>query len=182
MFELTEKYFSAWMDKLPVDVRGVISDGEPMDISKANGLVSELNGAMKTIGAATSDEQKIMTTILIEKIPDILRAHPDDVRALGRAGRLRIAAFVVGFSNDDIGGAYEVFRRLIGEAEAGDETGGGSGSDALGVMFIEDIIAYVKAVTAPRLAAQLITDNTIGFAAEAAFTMEGESALRGGRR
>jgi hypothetical protein len=161
MLDLSDGSISKWMSKLPQDVLAALAEGDAPTPGGAPSLAAALG---ENVGAP--------------QVPDLLREHPDEARALGRVGRVRLMAWVADNSGDNPG---PVFRRLVGETAA-DETGGSgsAGSDAVGTLFLEDIRAIARNVTGPRLAARMVDDSALGMAIEAAATLESDLAFRQG--
>jgi hypothetical protein len=152
MIDLSEKSMASWMDKLPDDVRRVIQEGD-----ERQGEVANLSAAL---ASATPVE-----------VPDIIRAYPDEVRLLGRAGRLRLIGWLSGTAAGDLA---PLFRRLLDEDEEGE------GGDSVGIMLLEDIRAWVRLVLGPRVARNVVSEQTLDMVADAAATLEGDYIMEQG--
>lgn len=163
---LNAESLTAWSSRLPDDVLGAIAaEGMvPPGGAEPGGLLLDLEGA--TPG----------------QVPDIVRRHPEATQALGRAGRIRLMAWITTDPNPGT-----VLRRLVGddavaaaEAEGGEESGE-AGRDAVGILFLEDIRALAEHVVGPRVARRMLDGTSLGLATDAAQTLEGEMTLgRGG--
>lgn len=155
MPDLSERSIAAWMRNLPADVLSAVRvEGEEAS-EGSGGLVAALADAAPW------------------QVPDVVRQHAQDARAFGRARRLRLMAWVAKQTYPDSGG---IFRRLTGE----DQDEGAVGGEAdVGVLFLEDIKAYVEAI-APRLARRMASEATMESVVQAAFTLESDMAFRQG--
>jgi hypothetical protein len=161
MLDLSDGSISKWMSKLPQDVLAALAEGDAPSPGGAPALSAAFGGA---VGAP--------------QVPDLVREHPDEAKALGRAGRVRLMAWVADNSGDNPG---PVFRRLVGEVAADDDGGAGSaGSDTVGILFLEDIRSIARNVTGPRVAARIVDDSSLSMAVEAAATLESDMAFRQG--
>jgi hypothetical protein len=156
-----------WLSKLPGDVRTAF-DSEASGGYDGDGslekLISELSGL-------TGEGD-------VWRVPEVVQRNAAAVPAFGRARRLRLMGWMAKTTYPDTG---ELFRMLTGEAESneGDE-GSSAASGAVGVLFIEDIKAYIAAL-AGRYAENAISAPNVELAAQSAFILENEIAFtRGG--
>lgn len=159
MLDLSEHAMAAWAAKLPDDVRAVISGGDEASPEGSGGLRAALASAPPSA------------------VPGIVRGDADGARALGRAGRLRLMAWMA--ASEERPGA--VFSRLVGEGEGeGEDSEGAPGGDPVGILFLEDLKAIAEAVVGPRMSRRMVDDHTLGAVAEAAATLESDMAFRQG--
>lgn len=165
MLDLSDKSLAAWMSQLPNDVRALIAAGE-----------APSPGGAVDLSAALSNVEPV-------EVPAIVREHANAARALGRAGRLRLTAWMAARGGENPGPAL---RRLVGEtpvSEASDseeESGGSVGADEVGLLFLEDIRAFIETVVGPRAARRIVDAQSLEMAAEAAFTLESDIAFKQG--
>jgi len=124
MLDLQNETLQAWKAKLPEDVRAAIADELPADSDEISGFVTALNNAE------------------IAEYAELIEAHPEVVKALGRLGRIRLLSFIVAKVYPF---QVRVFHELL-NAERDDEEGGGR--SATQVLFIEDIKAFNEAIAA----------------------------------
>jgi hypothetical protein len=184
MLDLGAKSMETWLGRLPEDVRGVIAGGDAPLPGGADRLAAALSAALATLGGLPADARQACIPEVVRQVPDMVRQHADGTRALGRAGRLRLAAWMAAQGGANPGPAL---RRLVGETPAGGESGdgtdggdGAAGADEVGVLFLEDIRAFAKAVVGPRRGRLAVDGQALDIAAEAAFTLESEMAFRQG--
>ena len=182
MLDLSDASIAAWKAKLPDDLRSA--------------LAAEGEGPSGGAGALAA----VLTEAAPWQVPEVVRRHPDEVRAFGRARRVRLMAWMAGQAQPD---PAALLRRLTGEAPprevssrevsppevsngagdgAGAGEGAGSGGDAggeVGVLFLEDIRALAAAL-APRLARRMASGETLEAVVQAAVTLESDMAFRQG--
>ena len=149
---------AAWMDMLPEDVRATLEVGDGG--SEGSG---ELTAAL---AAARAPE-----------VPEVVRRYASDARAFGRPRRIRLVAWVANAEEAGPGvRSAEVIRRLTGE----DEDGEAGGSDAVGILFLEDIHALAVALSR-RFGRQAMEPGTIAAIEQSAFEVESDLEFsRGG--
>ncbi|KXV00140.1 hypothetical protein AD929_13110 [Gluconobacter potus] len=96
-----------------------------------------------------------------QDVPELCRAHPEDVRLMGRARRLRILAWLAGQPDN-----RTLFVDLQKERDSG--TGGRAGNgQSVPQLFRDDITAFSGAV-APRVAGAFLSRNVLAEARRAA--------------
>lgn len=152
MLDLSEGSIAAWKSRLPSDVVSALSDSAE--------TASEGSGALTAALAESPAWQ----------VPEVVRQHPEDVRAFGRARRIRLMAWVARQTFPDCGA---VFRRLTEDEE------GGSGAGAVGLLFLEDIQALAEAM-GPRIARRMTSEAAMDAVVQAAVTLESDMAFRQG--
>lgn len=162
MPDLSETAITAWLARLPDDVRGALVLAEA-PFSEGSG------GLSRAVAAAKAAD-----------LPDVVRLHPEDVVAFGRPRRVRLMAWLAKDMIRRGENPIPAFRRLSGE-EGGQGDGGdqGAGADAVGLLFLEDLRALADAV-APRLGRRIASQPSIEQAAEAVFVLESDMAFRSG--
>lgn len=159
--ELSEKSLSGWFSKLPEDVKFAISEG--------TSAVAVPTGPALLIAAIQSSS--------VWSIPELVREHAVEVTSFGRSGRVRLMAWMATEAKDNPG---PLFRRLVGENEDDSGEDGGSTSDAIGLLFLEDLQAIAKHVVGPRRAQDIVTPESLVTVVEAAQTLEHAMAFRAG--
>lgn len=166
MLDLSDASIAAWKAKLPDDLRSALAaEGEDPPCGA---------GALAAALAEASPWQ----------VPEVVRRHPAEARAFGRARRVRLMARMAGQARPD---PASVLRRLTGEdlsGEAGAGSGAGSGGGAgnggdVGLLFLEDIRALAEAL-GPRLARRMASGPTVEAVVQAAVTLESDMAFRQG--
>ncbi|MFC4235994.1 hypothetical protein ACFOY8_12180 [Thalassospira xianhensis] len=145
---MTEHTFSLWLQKLPEDIReAVLSDG---------GTSSEGDGILVSV---------LRDDVAPSQIPELVREYPQDVRAFGRARRIRLMAWMAKKTYPD---SHAVFRKLTGE----EEDGSGSNSET-GELFLEDIKIFAEVIS-KRQIQRMASENRLDAVVETAKTLENE--------
>jgi hypothetical protein len=159
MPDLSDRSITAWLAKLPEDVRSALAvEGE---------VASEGSGGLSAaLGGVTPFD-----------VPDLVRVHAGDVRSFGRARRVRLMAWMANSAPEPA----PVFARLTdGRSVAdGGEGEGSGGASEVGVLFLEDIRALAKAL-GPRLARLMASAPTMEAVIQSAFTLESDVDFRQG--
>lgn len=155
MPDLSDSAMTAWLSKLPADIRSAVQEG---DGQAADG------GALSAVLSQSQPWQ----------VPELVRSHADGVRGLGRARRIRVMAWMARATYPESAG---VFRRLTGEDLAEGEVGG---DGDVGVLFLEDLKALAAAL-APRMVRKMASEATLDAVLQAATTLESDMEYtRGG--
>ena len=156
MPDLSERSLSAWLAKLPEDLRlAISSDGEVASIGSGD-LLASLNSVTPL------------------EVPALVRLHSADTRSFGRARRIRLMAWMA----KEAGEPAPVFARLT-EDETGDAEGSTGGHADIGILFLEDIKALANAL-GPRIARRMASNATMAAVIQSAFNLESDVEFRQG--
>lgn len=158
----TKESLLAWRASLPDDVLECV---EPIDDQgqAAADFIAKLLGELET--------------------PDdyvaLVREHNEKFKEMGRPRRIRFLAWCTAkFYRDK-----EERKRLIAkmtESVSGEDEGGSSTGD-VGILLLEDIKAFAKAI-GPRAANLIVDENTLSTVAGVGMELASDLEMRGGRK
>ncbi|MGY8607564.1 hypothetical protein ACTVH1_18130 [Gluconobacter cerinus] len=141
--DLSQKAMERFVAMLPSDLRLIVM---------ADRKTSRTPGSAYLSAARTCSPQRV---------PELCRAHPEDVRLMGRARRLRILAWLAGQPDN-----RTLFVDLQKERDGGTDGRAGNGQ-SVPQLFRDDITAFSGAV-APRVAGAYLSRNVLAEAQRAA--------------
>lgn len=148
MLDLSEAGMAAWQSRLPEDIKAVIGDDA---------------------GAPPADLLQRLRGSEAEEIPALVVGDHALAESLGRARRIRLAAWLVGKAFEEGGDAAAIVDILTGE-----EDEGGEGASDGRILFLEDI-RMINDVIAARVAARVAAPAAMVAAAEVAVVLESEA-------
>lgn len=155
MLDLSAKTLAAWKQKLPDDVLTAIPADDAVLIgpAEAAALVQEIDNAHPAA------------------IPGILFRNEENLKALGRTGRLRLMANLSNIVKPE---ASSLFFLLVE-----DESDSSAGAASVRILLLEDIKAFMKAI-AHRLGSHYLSEANFQQALQAAYTFEGDMTMARG--
>jgi len=166
MPDLSAAGLASWASRLPPDLRSAVANAPGV------GDAGEAGERVARLGAGPPGEA------LAEILSDEGLA-----RALGQAGRIRVAAWLVAEAGPGWAERSQVVALLTGERAAdadGDEGGGDGVPGAVGAIFLEDL-RRLNAALAARIAARTVDRGGLAASADAAMAYEAETLVaRGG--
>jgi hypothetical protein len=169
-----------------------------MDFLRHDRLVKWRAAQPRDIASVTGDPQKTdpaFVELVAKRLPALTSAtavldfageNADGFIALGRAGRLRFLAWVLSQSYSDIDDFKKdlVTDRAPGDddGEAGSDGGDGrDGRDKIAPFFYSDILAFAEAL-GPRIASQIVDEQTLNAVAGASMEVASEFEMKGRMR
>lgn len=109
----------------------------------------------------------------------MISANREKFMEMGRARRIRFLAWCTAKFHSD---KDERLRLISKITETGSsEEGSSSGSQNVGVLFLEDIKAFAEAM-GPRAAALIVDENTLSTVAGVGLELASDMEMRGGRK
>ena len=158
MLDPSDTPLKPWLDLLPTDYRRALESPEGETASSLpKALISELKESTP------------------EAVAKIILRYTDDLRAVGRPGRIRLLAWVADLTYPD----WAVMQAICSIDE--EDTAGGAGTKSVGVLFLEDIQALNEVIAQRKAAMVLIAQNTdVALAAVRTLEVDMEQRVPGG--
>ena len=158
MIDFSENSLRNWFDKLPLDVKQIISP---------DGVISVPSEASLFLKSLSEEE--------IKKIPKLVSQNTPMAEAMGRVGRIRLMSWISANSPEE--SVHTVFRNLLNEDEEEGEVGG---KGKVSILFLEDLKLLQDNVITPRLTNSMINDYALNNIMSSVYILENDVVMQKG--